>query len=123
MTRRRKVLPARRHNVTDDSLLIRSAESLGRMIGTLQRELDAARQLTGRAADAYSRRDGHDADTRGSTGKTKATTATRATKAKTKSASTAARSTSGRTVQRRSKSAAPNKATERRRAAKAGRGA
>jgi len=31
----------------DESLLIRSAESLGRVIGTLQRQLDAARRLVG----------------------------------------------------------------------------
>ena len=45
MARQRKTLPARRRNAMDDSLLIRSAESLGRVIGSLQRQLDAARQL------------------------------------------------------------------------------
>ncbi len=44
----RKTLPARRRpSAYDDSLVIRSAESLGRMIGSLQRELDAARQMMG----------------------------------------------------------------------------
>ena len=56
MAKQRKILPARRN---DDSLLIRSAESLGRMIGSLQRELDAARQLTVRDGDADGQGDGH----------------------------------------------------------------
>jgi hypothetical protein len=47
----RKTIPARpsRDRSRDDaSLLLRSAESLGRMIGSLQRQLDvAARQLAG----------------------------------------------------------------------------
>lgn len=49
MARQGKTRPARRESATNDSLLIRSAESLGRMIGSLQRQLDAARHLTGRA--------------------------------------------------------------------------
>ena len=49
MARQRKTLPARRQQAMDDSLLIRSAESLGRMIASLQRQLDAARRLTIRA--------------------------------------------------------------------------
>jgi len=39
--------PARDRSRDDESLLLRSAESLGRMIGTLQRQLDIA---TGRMA-------------------------------------------------------------------------
>jgi len=44
MAKRAKVLPARRHDEArdDESLLMRSAESLGRMIGSLQRQLDGA---------------------------------------------------------------------------------
>src|SRR5687767_361320 len=43
MARQGKTLPARRTgSEMDDSLLIRSAESLGRMIGSLQRQLDGA---------------------------------------------------------------------------------
>ena len=49
MAKQRKILPARRNNAIDDTLLIRSAESLGRVIGSLQRQLDAARHLTARA--------------------------------------------------------------------------
>ena len=47
MARQQKKLPARRRNALDESLLIRSAESLGRVIGSLQRQLDAARRLVG----------------------------------------------------------------------------
>ena len=46
MAKRAKTLPARRHNATSDSLLIRSAESLGRIIGLLQRQLNAALMST-----------------------------------------------------------------------------
>ena len=49
MAKQRKTLPARRKNAIDTSLLIRSAESLGRVIGSLQRQLDAARQWNTRA--------------------------------------------------------------------------
>jgi len=59
MARQSKTLPARRQDAADDSLLIRSAESLGRMIGSLQRQLDAARQLTVRSAGATARTNGH----------------------------------------------------------------
>lgn len=56
MAKRKKVLPARRQrdrSQDDESLLIRSAESLGRMIGSLQRQLDgAARRLSEKADDA-----------------------------------------------------------------------
>ena len=47
MARQQKKLPTRRRNAADESLLIRSAESLGRVIGSLQRQLDAARRLVG----------------------------------------------------------------------------
>ena len=49
MARQAKTHPARGENATNDSLLIRSAESLGRVIGSLQRQLEAARHLTDRA--------------------------------------------------------------------------
>jgi hypothetical protein len=44
MAKRKKVLPARkpRDRSRDDSLLLRSAETLGRVIGALQRQLDGA---------------------------------------------------------------------------------
>ena len=59
MARQSKTLPASRQDATNDSLLIRSAESLGRVIGSLQRQLDAARHLTGRATDDEFRANGH----------------------------------------------------------------
>ena len=59
MARQGRTLPARRQNATDDSLLIRSAESLGRVIGTLQRQLDAARHLTGRGTGTEFSANGH----------------------------------------------------------------
>jgi len=46
MTKQGKLLPARRQRVQpqdEDSILVRSAESIGRVIGTLQRQLDTAR--------------------------------------------------------------------------------
>ena len=43
----RKSVPARDRSRDNESLLLRSAESLGRMIGALQRQLDIA---TGRLA-------------------------------------------------------------------------
>ena len=58
MARQQKKLPVRRPSATDESLLIRSAESLGRVIGTLQRQLDAARRLVGPAA-VEGRTNGH----------------------------------------------------------------
>jgi hypothetical protein len=45
MAKRRKMLPARKprdRSRDDDSMLLRSAESLGRVIGALQRQLDEA---------------------------------------------------------------------------------
>jgi hypothetical protein len=55
MAKREKVLPARkpRDRARDDeSLLIRSAETLGRTIGSLQRQLDGAtRRLSETAVD------------------------------------------------------------------------
>lgn len=58
MAKQRKILPARRANPVDNSLLLRSAESLGRMIGSLQRQLDAARQLTVRSDGTKPRANG-----------------------------------------------------------------
>ena len=45
MARQERVLPARKpgdRSRDDDSMLLRSAESLGRVIGALQRQLDGA---------------------------------------------------------------------------------
>jgi hypothetical protein len=70
MAKQRKMLPARRANGVDNSLLIRSAESLGRMIGSLQRQLDAARQLTVRSG-ATPRANGNAGTVRRTAGGTK----------------------------------------------------
>lgn len=50
MAKQRKTLTARRKTAGNSSLLIQSAESLGRMIGSLQRQLEAARALTVQAS-------------------------------------------------------------------------
>lgn len=54
MAKRQKMLPARKqHDRSRDaeSLLMRSAESLGRMIGSLQRQLDGATKRLSETAD------------------------------------------------------------------------
>jgi hypothetical protein len=80
VARQQKKLPARRQGAMDESLLIRSAESLGRVIGTLQRQLDAARRLVGPAA-VERRNNGHaPARQRSGASATSATKATAATK-------------------------------------------
>ena len=65
MARRRRVVPARTprdRSRDDDSMLLRSAESLGRVIGALQRQLDEATKrlanprLTVRATKGASKR-------------------------------------------------------------------
>ena len=51
--------PARDRSREDESLLLRSAESLGRMIGSLQRQLDVAtRRLTGSKPNGAARKSG-----------------------------------------------------------------
>jgi hypothetical protein len=42
MAKQGRLLPARPREAVDESVLIRSAETLGRMIGSLQRQLDEA---------------------------------------------------------------------------------
>lgn len=54
MAKRAKVLPARKQrdrSREDESLLIRSAQSVGRVIGTLQRQLDGAGKRISETAD------------------------------------------------------------------------
>ena len=60
MAKRTRMLPARkqRHSRDDESLLMRSAESLGRMIGTLQRQLDGATKRLAVTANDDSRTGG-----------------------------------------------------------------
>jgi hypothetical protein len=54
MAKRSKALPARKsaRSRDDDSVLIRTAESLGRMIGSLQRQLQDATSQMSEAGDA-----------------------------------------------------------------------
>jgi hypothetical protein len=54
MAKQKKVLPARKRRDRtrdDESLLMRSAESLGRVIGSLQRQLDGAARRIPMTAD------------------------------------------------------------------------
>jgi hypothetical protein len=54
MAKRGRVLPARKQrdrSREDESLLMRSADTVGRMIGTLQRQLDGAGKRISEAAD------------------------------------------------------------------------
>ena len=122
MARQSKTHPARGANATNDSLLIRSAESLGRVIGSLQRQLEAARHLTDRADAAGFRGNGH-VPARQQSGTAK-------TQRKTKSARPDAgskQSASDRKSKRAAKSAAKktagrNRSGAKQRAAKASRG-
>lgn len=128
MARQNKTLPARRQDAVDDSLLIRSAESLGRMIGSLQRQLEAARHLTDRADGAEFRGNGHvPARQSGGTAKTQRRAKTQR---KTKSAQSDAgtkHAAADRKSKRAAKSAAAktagrNRSGAKQRAAKASRG-
>jgi hypothetical protein len=99
----------------EDSLLIRSAESLGRMIGSLQRQLDAARRVTLRPADTV-RGNGH-APGRERTGNSERPKTKRP--AKTLAARTNADDTGGREPKRAmKKKPATKRAGAKRRAAK-----
>ena len=107
---RQKTLPARRQSAYDDSLLIRSAESLGRMIGSLQRQLDAARHAAGF--------DGGDVDVGGNghaPSRTRVSGATKAgkKKGKTGSSATKVRSAPDGPSKRTAKSAAARRAETR----------
>ena len=118
MAKRRKTLPARRQRPdVDDSLLIRSAESLGRMIGSLQRQLDGvAKRVPGRTAAAGTDVNEPDDENRRQSGaKTKggsakpSRTAGRPAKGGSKSGVKKVQSTADRTSKRASKSAAAKK--------------
>jgi len=91
--------PSRDRSRDDESLLLRSAESLGRMIGSLQRQLDVA---TGRLATS---KDGVARSKSNGTGKKQAA-AKRSAKAKSGTTNTAGgtrkRSSAGRTGARKS---------------------
>jgi len=112
MAKQGKALPARRSQETEGSLFLRSAESLGRVIGTLQRQLDsAAKRMTDHVDDAQSVMDAGNGTRPRKAG---AKTAGRKTKRTTKSTRTAAatRKTAA-TGARKTKKAAARKTTRR----------
>lgn len=106
MAKQGRLLPARKPR-EDESLLLRSAETLGRMIGSLQRQLDdATRRLSGNDGNGAAKgfRMTPDGDGR----RAQATT-----KPGSKSGATKIRSTADRKSKRASKSAAAKKTTGR----------
>ena len=109
MAKREKLLAARRPRAgsqVDDSILLRSAESLGRLIGSLQRQLDGARHRLA----ATTRADGSaTADGDGGRKKT-ATPRAKSNGARTSNARTAKRKT-GKATARPVKRASTTKAT------------
>ena len=119
MAKRGRTLPARRQHV-EDALLIRSAESLGRMIGTLQRQLDgaskkfssaSAMKMFGMDGQGDGDGDGHrpGAVTTIGAGAPKTSRARTAAKAGSRSGATKVQSTADRKSKRASKSAAAKK--------------
>ncbi len=121
MARQGKALPARRTRpALDDSPLLRSAESLGRMIGSLQRQLDGASKRlsagTGSVAAAFGMNGSGEATRRGSAARrtTKKTAAkpagaTTASKGSRKPGAPKMRTDADRKSKRASKSAAARK--------------
>ena len=82
MAKRKTVLRARKPSDRprdDDSLLLRSAESLGRVIGALQRQLDGAtRRLAGSGGNGLAQPRRPRAAKKGAATKRKRSTATKA---------------------------------------------
>jgi hypothetical protein len=82
MARRKAVLRARKQrdrSRDDDSLLLRSAESLGRVIGALQRQLDGAtRRLAGSGGNGLAQRRRPRAARKGAATRRKRSTGTKA---------------------------------------------
>ena len=119
MTKHGNKLLLRRQRGDEDALLIRSAESLGRMIGSLQRQLEgASKRLSGAGALRMFGTDGHELHAsprpvakaaekaRTQSAKPKAAAAANGGS---KSGATKVRSTASRTSKRASKSAAAKK--------------
>jgi hypothetical protein len=101
MAKHGKKLPLRRQREgVQDALLIRSAESLGRMIGSLQRQLDGATKALSSAGALKMF---------GMDGRGDGTPKPPAAKGRSKSGATKVRSTAERTSKRASKSAAARK--------------
>jgi hypothetical protein len=125
MAKQGKSLPARRSSpALDDSLLIRSAESLGRMIGTLQRQLDGASKASNDNDGNFTGVFGLDGREDGQRGGRTMKAATKNSRAKTKragaagkggsaSGATKVRSTADRSSKRASKAAVAKKSAGR----------
>jgi hypothetical protein len=115
MAKRDKVLPARKprdRSRDDESLLIRSAETLGRTIGSLQRQLDGAtRRLSETAMDVVDYVPdvplvgGADTKRRGVKKKSKKTTSAAARKSTTRKSASSARKGSKSPTRSRTRSA------------------
>lgn len=111
MARQSRTLPARRPRAAaNGSLLIRSAESLGRMIGTLQRQLDGASHMLGNGRRTTTPAIAEDSRTtlepNGDTGARTASGRAAKTVSRRKNSAATARPASGRATKRPSASAA-----------------
>jgi hypothetical protein len=113
MAKQGKVLPARKPR-EEESLLLRSAESLGRMIGSLQRQLDDASRKLPRGFTMPSMAASDGQSKRATTTRSPRTSANaRPQKSANKTGATKVRSTADRKSKRASKSAAAKKTTAR----------
>jgi hypothetical protein len=90
MAKHEKVLPARRPRTRkgDESVLLQSADAIGRVIGSLQRQLDSARgRLSNLAADGFGAHSNGNGNGNGSAPPRKASKQTAATERSTTSKS------------------------------------
>jgi hypothetical protein len=119
MAKQGKVLPARKPR-EEESLLLRSAESLGRMIGSLQRQLDDASRHLPREImmpSIAAGRNGASKRARTPVDRQRTSANARPPRSARKSGATKARSTADRKSKRASKSAAAKKSNGRTRKA------
>jgi hypothetical protein len=124
MAKRERVLPARKQgdrSRDDESLLIRSAETLGRTIGSLQRQLDGAtRRLSERAADVMANMPdiplvgGEDSRRRGAKRKKKKATKTATRKRTARTSASSRKSASSTRKSAASRSRAATKSSKKR---------
>lgn len=103
MTKQKKMLPARRLPAEETSILLRSAETIGRVIGTLQRQLDATRVRLSVMPDKEIASNGHN----GSRSKPKSARKTTATEVRKAASTPTVKSLAAKT--KRSKSARARK--------------
>ena len=103
MAKRSKPLPARKprdRSRDDDSLLLRSAESLGRVIGALQRQLDGATRRLARSNGSV-RASGNDQATQSRTRPARKKAATARKRAPASAARSTKAAAAGRSVKKR----------------------